>query len=232
MAQGGPDPLQQQSAALAQQAVQDNQRREQAGGKKKSLFINLMPYIGGIEFEVLAEVVGKIQTAGNLSQISIPGIVNHFRMDDTSLIPNGKLVRRDIGWFFDQMAHGQVKEDTLFGEKQKSESEKSEREQLLHKSQETPNREYDEKHRSHQNDNHQHQKNEDNDNNYWRGVQMAENQRRMSMQKNDHHYDQMIQDAHHQKEWFEYAKGQSHIIGQIHQEYEKRKRDRMQGKVL
>ena len=156
MAQAGPDPLQQQSAALAQQAVQDNSKREQTGGKKKSLFANLAPYIGGIEFAVLEPILGNLQGV-NPSQISIPGIINHFRVDDTSLIPNGKFARRDVMWFFDAMKQGQTKEDTLFGEKQKQEGEKSEREQLFHKSQETPNREYDEAHRPQQHGNHDNQ---------------------------------------------------------------------------
>ena len=156
MAQAGPDPLQQQSAALAQQAVQDNSKREQTGGKKKSLFANLAPYIGGIEFAVLEPILGNLQGV-NPSQISIPGIINHFRVDDTSLIPNGKFARRDVMWFFDAMKQGQTKEDTLFGEKQKQEGEKSEREQLFHKSQETPNREYDEAHRPQQQGNHDNQ---------------------------------------------------------------------------
>jgi hypothetical protein len=236
---GGSDPLQQQSAQLAQQAAQDNARREQTGGKKKSIFVNLLPYIGGLEFDLFSTIIGNFQAAGNLSQISIPGIVNHFRMDDTSLIPNGKLARRDIAWFFEQMHQGQSKEDTLFGEKQKSESEKSERESLLHKSQEDPNREYNEKSRSHhQNDGHgtqqQHhsQKHEDSDGNYWRGIQMAANQLRMAVQKNDHSYDQMVQDAHHQREWLEYAKGQWNVIQQVIRDEEQRKRNRAQSKVI
>ena len=227
MATGGPEPLQQQSAQLAQQAVQDNAKREQAGGKKKPPFATLLPYLGSLDgFDILSTAIGNLQSAGNLSQFSAPGIVNHLNVEDTSIagfFKKNMFIRRDIAWVLEQM-HGDTKEDVLFGEKQKFEGDKSEREQLLHKAQEDPSHDYHEKHRPQQDYNHNqdnHQKHDDSDGSYWRGIQMAENQRRMAK---PHDSEVMAQEAHHQKEWSEWAKSQIHWIEEKHRHTEQRKR--------
>lgn len=239
MATQGPDPMQQQSAQLANQAVQDNARREQSGGKKKSPFANWMAHLGSLaDWGVLDQAVGNLQASANFTkELSLPGIVNHMKMK-TSLLSDSAFAQRDVQWFFDKMKEGASKEDLALQETQKKQQEQSEREQLRHKSFEDPNRAYNEQNQRHshnqghdqqqqqQHQPHRHQdgQHDDSNRNYMKHIQMAENQRRMNVtNKNDHQYDLIMHDAHNQKRWMQEIQANYQFIAQIHQHQQAKK---------